>query len=125
MQKINRIQSFQYAFSGIWHTLKTQRNAQIHIFIAAVVLVLGLMLNLTFTEWAVIALTMGFVISTEMLNTAVEAAMDFATTDFNPQVKVVKDVAAGAVLISAITAVIVGLLIIGPKLLEKLLFIAA
>ena len=124
MQKINRIQSFQYAFSGIWHTIKTQRNAQIHIFIALIILILGLALNLNFTEWAIIALTMGFVISTEMFNTAIEAAMDFATTDFNPQVKVVKDVAAGAVLISAISAVLIGLLIIGPKLLEKLLSVA-
>ena len=123
MQKINRIQSFQYAFVGIWYTLKTQRNAQIHTIIALIILVMGLILNLTFTEWAIIALTMGFVVATEMLNTALEAAMDFATTEIDPQVKVVKDVAAGSVLISAITAVVVGLLVIGPKLLEKLLLV--
>ncbi len=118
MQKINRIQSFQYAFSGIWHTLKTQRNAQIHICIAAIILALGLALNLTLTEWAILILTMGFVIATEMLNTVAESAMDYISTDFNPQIKVVKDVAAGAVLVSALTAVVVGLLILGPPLLK-------
>ncbi len=124
MKKINRVQSFQVAFIGIWHTLKTQRNAQIHLFIALMILALGLILNLNFTEWAIIALTMGFVIATEMLNTAVEAAMDFATTDFDPQIKIVKDVAAGAVLVSAMAAVVVGLLIMGPKLLKMVLSMA-
>ncbi|MBE7551944.1 MAG: diacylglycerol kinase family protein [Anaerolineales bacterium] len=117
MRKINRIESFRYAFAGIWYTLKTQRNAQIHVGIAGFIVVLGLALNLTLTEWAIIALTTGFVWATEMLNTVAEAAMDYATADFDPQVKIVKDVAAGAVLIAAITAVTVGLLILGPRLL--------
>ena len=60
---------------------------------------------------------MGFVLAAEMLNTAAEATMDFITTDYDPQVKIIKDVAAGAVLTSAITAAIVGLLILGPPLL--------
>lgn len=117
MQKINRLQSFQYAFAGIWHTLKTQRNAQIHLGIAIAIAAVGVALKLTLTEWAIVALTTGFVIATEMLNTATESAMDYVTTDFHPHVKLVKDVAAGAVLISAITAVVVGLLILGPRLL--------
>ncbi len=120
MRKINRLESFQYAFVGIWYTLKTQRNAQIHLVIALLILILGLILELTLLKWAILVLTMGFVIVTEMLNTVAEAAMDYATTDFDPQVKVVKDVAAGAVLTAALTAVIVGLLILGPPLLEKL-----
>jgi diacylglycerol kinase len=120
LQKINRIQSFQYAFAGIWYTLKTQRNAQIHLAITLLVIGLGFLASLSLTEWAILALTTGFVISTEMLNTAAETAMDYATTSFNPQVKVVKDVAAGAVLIAAITAVVIGLLILGPPLLAQL-----
>ncbi len=123
MRKINRLQSFQYAFAGIWHTFKTQRNAQIHLVIATIVLILGFILDLGLVEWAVLALTTGFVISTEMLNTVAEAAMDYATSDFNPQVKLVKDVAAGAVLVSAITAIVVGLLILGPPLLQRLSFL--
>lgn len=120
MQKINRIQSFRVAFSGIWYALRTQRNAQIHVLITVAIVVMALTLNITLTEWAILALTTGFVIAAEMLNTATEAAMDFATTEFNPQVKIVKDVAAGAVLISALTAVVVGLLILGPPLLRHL-----
>ena len=118
MRNINRLESFRYAFAGIWYTLKTQRNAQIHLGIATTIVILGLTLKLTRTEWAILMLTTGFVWATEMLNTVAEAAMNYATTDFNPQVKIVKDVAAGAVLIAAITAVIVGLLILGPPLLE-------
>lgn len=120
LRKINRIESFRYAFAGIWYTLRTQRNAQIHVSIAVLILVVGIQLNLTLTEWAILVLTTGFVLTSEMLNTVAEAAMDYATTEFHPQVKVVKDVAAGAVLISAITAVIVGLLILGPPLLQRL-----
>jgi len=120
VRNINRFESFYYAFAGIWYTLKTQRNAQIHLGIATTIVILGLTLKLTRTEWAILMLTTGFVWATEMLNTVAEAAMDFATTDFNPQVKIVKDVAAGAVLVAAITAVIVGLLILGPPLLEWL-----
>ena len=120
MRKINRVESFRYAFAGIWYTFKTQRNAQIHMGIALVVVILGLALDLDHTEWAILALATGFVWATEMLNTVAEAAMDYATTEFDPQVKIVKDVAAGAVLVSAITAVVVGLLILGPPLLAEL-----
>jgi len=120
LRKINRIQSFQFALRGIWHTLKTQRNAQIHAVVALIVLFVGLWLGLSLSEWAIIVLTMGFVIATEMLNTVAEAAMDYATADFDPQVKIVKDVAAGAVLVAAITSIIVGLLILGPPLYHKL-----
>lgn len=116
MRNINRIDSFRYAFAGIWYTLKTQRNAQIHVSIVLIIFVLGLLFDLTLTEWAILALTSGFVIVTEMLNTVAEAAMDYANTDFDPRIKIVKDVAAGAVLTAALTAVIVGLLILGPPL---------
>lgn len=118
---INRLQSFRCAFAGIWHTLKTQRNAQIHCAIAALTLLAGLFLKLSLAQWAILVLTMGFVIVTEMLNTAIEISMDYVTTDYQPQIKIIKDVAAGAVLIAAITAVIVGLLILGPPLLRYLL----
>jgi len=114
MRNTNRVESFQYAFAGIWHTLKTQRNAQIHTGIALLIILAGIFFRLQPAEWAILTLTIGFVISTEMLNTVAEAAMDYATTDFDPQVKIVKDVAAGAVLIAAITAVVVGILILGP-----------
>ncbi len=124
MRKINRIESFRYAFAGIWYTLKTQRNAQIHLTITLLILALGLLLQLSLTEWAILAVTAGLVFATEMLNTVAEAAMDYASTDFNPQIKIVKDVAAGAVLITALTAVVVGLLILGPPLIRWGLLLA-
>lgn len=121
MSKINRLQSFRYAFEGLWHTLRTQRNAQIHVGIGLMVVGLGLFLGLSLTEWAIIALTVGFVIVAETFNTALEAAMDYVTSEIHPQVKIVKDAAAGAVLLSAITALIVGLLILGPPLYQFIL----
>lgn len=124
MRRINRVQSFRFAFAGLWHTLRTQRNAQIHLVIALFILGLGLLLQLKPIEWAVLALTTGLVFATEMLNTVAEAAMDYATTEFHPQVKIVKDVAAGAVLFTAIIAVIVGLLILGPPLLDRVRLLA-
>jgi undecaprenol kinase/diacylglycerol kinase (ATP) len=120
VRKINRLESFQYAFVGIWYTIRTQRNAQIHLAIAAAIFIVGLLLRLNLTEWAILALTTGFVLAAEMLNTVAEAAMDYATTEFHPQVKIVKDVAAGAVLTAAITAVVVGALILGPPSLKWL-----
>lgn len=116
MRKINRLESFRYAFAGIWYTLRTQRNAQIHLGAAILIFIIGLIVRLTFIEWAIIALTIGFVLAAEMVNTVAEAAMDYLTTEFNLHVKIIKDVAAGAVLTAAITAVIVGLLILGPPL---------
>ncbi len=92
---------------------------------AAVIFGLGLLLNLSLIEWAILALTIGFVLVTEMLNTVAEMAMDYATPEFNPQVKIVKDIAAGAVLIAALTSVIVGLLILGPPLLAWLITLPA
>lgn len=118
VRKINRLESFQCAFAGIWYTLRTQPNAQIHLAIASIIVILGLLLQIALLDWAILALTTGFVLAAEMLNTVAEAAMDYATNDFHPQVKVVKDVAAGAVLTAAITAVIVGMLILGPPLLK-------
>ncbi len=116
MQKINRLESFRCAFAGIWYTVRTQRNAQIHLIVTVIVSAIGLMVKLTFLEWAIIALTVGLVMVAETLNTAAEAAMDYASPEFHPEVKIVKDVAAGAVLIAAIISVIVGLLILGPPI---------
>ncbi|RME75867.1 MAG: diacylglycerol kinase family protein [Chloroflexi bacterium] len=120
MRKISRLESFRCALDGIGYTLKTQRNAQIHLGISAAVVGLALWLKVGRLEWAVLILTMGLVISAEMLNTVAEAAMDFAAPEYHPQVKIIKDVAAGAVLVTALAAVGVGLLILGPPLWQKL-----
>ncbi len=116
----NLLDSFRYAFAGLWHALRTQRNIRIHVSIAIGVVVLGMAVGLRRDEWAIIALTMGFVFTAELFNTVIEAIIDLVTEEYHPLAKKAKDVAAGAVLAAAITAVAVGLLILGPPLLARL-----
>jgi undecaprenol kinase len=114
------VESFHCAFAGLWHTFKTQRNARIHLSIAIIVVIVGAILNLKDVEWAIIALTIGFVFVAEMFNTVIEVIIDLVTEEYHPLAKQAKDVAAGAVLLAAMTAVGVGLLILGPPLLALL-----
>jgi len=115
----SRAEAFRYAFEGWWHVLRTQPNAWIHAGISTAVFVVGLWLGLSYLEWAVIFLTIGFVWVAEFLNTAIEAVVDLASPSLHPLAKVGKDVGAAAVLVAAIVAVIVGLLILGPPLWAK------
>lgn len=116
----NRIDSFRYAFAGLWYMLRTQRNAWIHAAFTVVVVAVGFWLALDTLEWALIVLSIGGVWMAEFVNTALEAVVDLASPDIHPLARVGKDVAAGAVLVGAGTAVMVGLLVLGPPLLEKL-----
>jgi len=116
----NLIESFRFAFAGLGYALRTQRNTRIHLTIAVLVAVLGLWLGLTFTQWAVLALTVGFVLVGEMINTVAEALVDLIAPDYHPLAKVVKDVTAGAVLLTALVSVVVGLLVLGPLLWKRL-----
>jgi diacylglycerol kinase len=116
MRSRNLLESFRFAFAGLWYTLRTQRNVRIHLCIAAVVVALGLWLNLSASQWALLTLTIGFVLVSEMLNTALEKLVDLVSPDYHPLAKVVKDVVAGVVLLTAIASVIVGLLVLGPPL---------
>jgi diacylglycerol kinase len=100
--------------------LRTQRNAWIHAVISTAVFVLGLWLGLGRLEWAIIVLTVGLVWMAEFVNTALEAVVDLASPDLHPLAKVGKDVAAAAVLVGACTAVVVGLLVLGPPLWARL-----
>jgi diacylglycerol kinase len=115
------VDSFRHALAGLWYALRTQRNTRIHLTVAVAVVALGLWLGLSFSEWAVLVLTIGFVLVSEMLNTVAESLVDLITPDYHPHAKIVKDVAAGAVLLGAIIAVLVGLLILGPPLWSRIL----
>ena len=114
------VHSFDYAFAGVWHAVKTQQNMRVHLCIAVIVIALGIYAGLDVVRWAVLGLTIGFVLVAEMFNTVAEAAMDAATTEYHPLVQVAKDVAAGAVLITACISIGVGLLILGPPLWARL-----
>ena len=113
--------SFGWAFAGIWYVLRTQRNAKIHAGLTILVILFGLLLRVSTAQWAILTVTIGLVLSSEMFNTVVEALVDLASPDFHPLAKVAKDVAAGAVLLLAIMGVIVGLFIFGPTLWQILI----
>jgi diacylglycerol kinase (ATP) len=97
--------SFTWAFAGIVYAIRTQRNMQLHIAAVAIVLILGLALNLSRLEFVAVIAAISLVLVAEMFNTAIEAAVDAVVTDYHPLIKVAKDVAAGAVLIAAVNAV--------------------
>ena len=111
------VQSFRFAFAGLAYCFRTQRNFRIHIAIGLLAVLAGVLLGLTWPEWAVIALLIVLVLAAEMVNTMVESLVDLVTTEYHPLAKVAKDVAAGIVLLTALGAIVVGLLIFGPKLL--------
>ncbi|SFF00520.1 undecaprenol kinase [Paenibacillus catalpae] len=110
------IRSLGYACSGIVLAVRSQRHMKIHTIAAVIVCAIGAMLPLTRLEWAVLLLTIAVVISLEMINTAIEHTVDLASPDIHPLAKAAKDVAAGAVLVAAFMAIIIGLLILGPPL---------
>jgi diacylglycerol kinase len=114
------IASFGYAFAGIWHMVSTQRNAQIHLLAGACAVALGLTLGLERWEWLAVVLVIALVLAAEGMNTAVEAAVDLATSVRHPLAKAAKDVAAGTVLLCAIAAAIVGCIVFIPHLLAIL-----
>jgi diacylglycerol kinase (ATP) len=112
----SRIRSFYNAFRGGWYVVRTQRNAWIHVAVVLLVVLLSFWLRLDLRDWAVIVLTITIVFVAEFLNTAVEVVVDLASPRQHPLARVAKDVGAGAVLLAAIAAVLIGLLILGPPL---------
>ncbi len=112
-----RLQSFKYAFKGIVDVLKSEPNAWIHAFIGACVLAAGFYFELSELEWCVIVICITSVLATEAMNTAVEHLTDLVSPEHHPLAGRAKDAAAGAVLLVAIGAAIVGLIIFLPKLM--------
>jgi diacylglycerol kinase len=110
--------SFRYAFAGLWWALTTQRNMRIHVALGAAAFVLGLLLRLSTMELALVVLTATVVLAAEMLNTVIEAAVDLASPAYHPLARIAKDVSAGAVLVTSLGAIAVGLLVYLPHLLS-------
>ena len=113
------LDSFNFAFEGIIHVLRTQRNLRIHFAVAVAVLIFALIVDVTKMELIALLISVTFVLIAEMLNTAVEAAIDIATTSFDPMAKLAKDIAAGAVLIAAINAIAVGYIVFSGKIADR------
>ena len=112
------INSFKYAGEGIVSSFKTERNMKIHIFIMLVVILAGILLELSAIEWIICVLLFAIVISAELFNTAIETIVDMVSPEKNEKAKLAKDVSAGAVLVVAIGAAMVGLVIFVPKVVE-------
>jgi diacylglycerol kinase (ATP) len=105
------LDSFNYAFEGIIHVLRTQRNLRIHFLAAVLVFGAAVAIGVTRLQLIALVIAIAFVLVAEMLNTAIEGVIDVSTTSFDPNAKLAKDIAAGAVLIASITAVAVGFLV--------------
>jgi diacylglycerol kinase len=112
----SRLKSFAYAWEGVVSFFRGEHNAWIHLVITSLVLVLSVTLEINKWEAIAVVFSVAFVWTAEMFNTAIEKAMDFISVERHPQIKLVKDIAAGAVLIAAIAAVLVGCFIFIPKL---------
>jgi diacylglycerol kinase (ATP) len=115
----NLLESFNFAFEGIIHVLRTQRNMRIHFLAAVVVLVAAVWVGVSKLELIALLLAIAFVFITEMINSAIEQAIDVATTSFDPLAKLAKDVAAGAVLIATVNAVAIGYLVFSGEVADR------
>ena len=118
----SRAQSFRYAFSGWWFVVRTQRNAWIHAIVSIAVIAVSLWLRLSARDWAIIVIAIAMVWTAEFINTALEAVVDIASPHEHRLAKVGKDVGAAAVLIAAFSAALIGFLILGPPLWDKVSF---
>lgn len=107
--------SFGYAWEGIVICIKKERNMKIHCIMAVLVVIAGIILKISVTEWCICFVLFGLIMALEMVNTAVEAVVDLVTQERKPLAKIAKDTAAGAVLIAAIMSAIIGCIIFVPK----------
>ena len=115
-----RRNSFRYAFSGVVFVLRTQRNSWIHLAISILVIAIGVFLGLSILDWAVLIFCIALVWICEFFNTSIEVIVDMVSPSEHPLAKISKDVAAGAVLVAAICSVVIGALILGPPLYQKI-----
>lgn len=113
------LESFNYAFEGIIHVLRTQRNMRIHFIVAAGVLVAAVALGVSRLELIALLISIAFVLIAEMINTAIEGTVEVATTSFDPNAKLAKDIAAGSVLIATVNAVAIGYLVFSDQISDR------
>ena len=114
------INSFKYAIEGIIASFKSERNMKIHVLATIIVVILGLILKINIVEWCFCIISIVLVISAELLNTAIENIVDMISPEKNEKAKLIKDISAGAVLVLAIGAFIIGMIIFIPKIIAIL-----
>ena len=115
MKQQNLVESFNSAMEGFIYVFKTQRNMRLHFLIGLSALLLGIFLNFTYIELIILCLTITFVLFAEMFNTALEHTIDIVKEEFHPLARIVKDISAGAVLLSAMSAVVVGYMLFSSR----------
>ncbi|HOY48765.1 MAG TPA: diacylglycerol kinase family protein [Chryseolinea sp.] len=113
-----RLKSFVYAFNGLKILIREEHNSRIHFVIAIVVTIAGFILEISVEEWIAIVIAIGFVIAAEIFNSSIENIADFISPEKHEKIKKIKDLAAAGVLISALTALTIGLIIFLPKIIE-------
>lgn len=114
------LRSFKFAAAGILHCMKTERNFRVHLLMAFIVVVMGVLVELSPVEWFIIIILIGGVLALELVNTALERIVDLVTEDYHPLAKQAKDATAGAVLVFAIASAVIGSFILIPKWLMML-----
>ena len=117
----NLYESFRHAYEGIIYVITRERNMHIHVSIATLVIIAGVLFQISYAEWLACLILIGSVLSLEMINTAIESVVDLITTNENPIAKVAKDASAGAVLIMAIISAFIGVVIFLPKIFDFLI----
>lgn len=116
----SRLKSFVFAFRGIFFAFKSGHNLWIQSLIGLLVILAGIWFDVNKTEWLILLICIGMVISAEIVNTAIEKMVDLISPDFNTKAGQIKDLAAGAVLVLSIAAAVIGLLIFIPRLMNLL-----
>ena len=117
----NIIKAFNAAIEGVIYTFKYERNMKIHIFIMILVIIAGIILKINKSEWIICIILFAIVIGSELFNTSIETIVDMVMPEKNEKAKIAKDVSAGAVLVVAIGAAIIGLVIFVPRILNILI----
>lgn len=117
---VKLLKSFKYAAHGLKFCFKTQQNFRIHLLAAVTAVIGGVCLHIDQVQWIIITICISTVLAAELMNTAVEKICDHINPSHHPQIKVIKDVAAGAVLVIAIMSLVTGLLIIVPAIFNRI-----
>ena len=120
MKNRNLFESFKTASQGLWYAIVKERNMKIHLTVAVLVILLSLWLGVSKVEMTVICLTIAMVICFELINTAMEVMVDIIVDVYHPKAKIIKDVSAGAVFVSALFSIVTGGIILGDKIIHKI-----
>ncbi|HCT84030.1 MAG TPA: diacylglycerol kinase [Candidatus Margulisbacteria bacterium] len=119
-RSVRILDSFGYAIRGLYYAFRSQRHMKVHVTVATAIVFAGFNCEITKIEWLLLVLAISGVMVTELINTSIELSIDLVTKKLRPRAMLAKDVAAGAVFLSAIAAVIIGIIIFGDKFLEMI-----